>query len=155
MSESTIEALIKQPKLLSSGFREVLLQNFKEQDVHRRSELKVTGTESDGFIMIIRISKLNTLDFSLILGYEQRETTGVFLLRRYNGKSHTHTNKIEGNQFRDFHIHSATERYQIRGFREEAYAEVTDRYSDLGGALNCMIADCGFVLPSDEPIPMF
>lgn len=121
LTDATLDALIKQQKPLPSGFREIL-SKMKEEDVHRRSELRITGSDNDIFIIKLRINKLNAFDFSAILAYEQRETTGVFLLRRYNGKSHTHTNRIEGNSFRDFHIHAATERYQTRGFREEAYA---------------------------------
>jgi hypothetical protein len=70
----------------------------------------------------------------------------VFRLRRYNGKSHEHTNKIEGNKFYDFHIHYATERYQNTGFTEDAFAMITNRYNSFHGALNCMVQDCGFQL---------
>jgi hypothetical protein len=71
----------------------------------------------------------------------------VFRLRRCNGKSHEHSNIIEEKRFYDFHIHTATERYQDAGLREDWYAEPTDRYNDFNGALRCMFKDCGFVLP--------
>jgi len=71
----------------------------------------------------------------------------LFRLRRYNGRSHQHTNRIEGNTFYDFHIHMATERYQVAGYEEYHYAETTDRFADLGGAIRCMIQDCAFELP--------
>jgi len=35
-------------------------------------------------------------------------------------------NLIEGNRICEFHIHTATERYQRRGMREDGYAEATD-----------------------------
>lgn len=39
----------------------------------------------------------------------------------------------------------ATERYQLRdGSDEEAYAVVTNRYSDVKGAIQCLYVDCGF-----------
>lgn len=154
LNDAVIETLLKEPKPLPSGFRDTLLHNMKEEGTHKRSQLSVTGTDGDNFVIMVRMNKLNLLDFSVILGYELRDTTGLFLLRRYNGKSHEHTNQIERDRFRDFHIHTATERYQIRGDKEEAYAVPTERYSDLGGALNCMIADCGFILPSGEPTPL-
>lgn len=70
-------------------------------------------------------------------------------LRRYNGKSHEHTNKIESQKFGGYHIHQATERYQQSGTREDEYAEPTRRYSDLHGAFRCMIGDCKFIEPSN------
>ena len=64
-----------------------------------------------------------------------------FRLRRYNGKSHEHTNHIECESFYDFHVHLAPERYQNFGTREDAYAEPTERYSDFRGAVQYLIDD--------------
>ena len=152
LTDDVIEVLIDEPKPLPSGYRETLIgKKMKKEDLHKRSELPITGTQDSVFHIKVRQSTINPLNFSVILAYEFKETTGLFLLRRYNGKSHEHTNKIEGNRFRDFHIHYATERYQAKGFSEEAYAEVANSYSDLGGALNRMISDCQCLLPPDEP----
>jgi len=156
LTDEAIVALIHESKQLPSGYRETLIgSKMKKEDIHKRGDLKVIGADGNTFYIKVRISTLNVLNFSVILGYEPKETTSLFLLRRYNGKSHEHTNKIEGHRFRDFHIHYATERYQARGFAEETYAEVTTLYSDLGGALNCFISDCNFLFPSDEPLPLF
>ena len=77
-------------------------------------------------------------------------SNSIFKIRRYNGKSHQHGNKIEGDVMYDFHIHMATERYQIAGYpKEESYAEPTDRYSDIHGALRCMMEDCNIIAPND------
>lgn len=38
------------------------------------------------------------------------------------------------------------ERYQLAGRKEEFYAEITDRYSNLRGALRCLIEDCNVSL---------
>jgi hypothetical protein len=92
---------------------------------------------------------LNILDFSVILGYTTNASSQVFRLRRYNGKSHEPTNKIERQTFYDFHIHMATERYQNSGLREDAYAVPTNKYGDFQGALDLMFEDCGFILPSN------
>ena len=78
------------------------------------------------------------------------QSNRLFRLRRNNGRSHEHTNSIEGDTFYDFHIHTATERYQDLGSREDAYAEATDRYSDYAGAVDCMLADAGFDIPFDN-----
>ena len=79
----------------------------------------------------------------------------LFRLRRHNGKSHEHTNQIEQITFYDFHIHMATERYQELGTREDAFAEVTDRYGDYESALRCLVEDCGFEVPPNPQIDLF
>ena len=48
----------------------------------------------------------------------------------------------------------ATERYQEIGAREDAYAEVTDRYSELSGALDCLSRDAAFDVPPDEQLSL-
>ena len=99
--------------------------------------------------MIFRQNKINPLDFSGILAVRVPGSSQIFRLRRYNGKSHEHTNHIEAVTFYDFHIHVATERYQQRGTREDAYAEPTDRYGDFYGALRCLIDDANLEVPSE------
>lgn len=106
----------------------------------------MAGASGANFRLIIRLSDFNPLDFSIILALNPPESNQLFRLRRYNGKSHEHTNTIEGNTFYGFHIHEATERYQEIGAREDAYAEPTDRYADFYGALQCLLEDCGFEL---------
>ena len=90
------------------------------------------------------------MNFSVILGVLPVDTNQLFRLRRYNGKTHEHKNKIEGEKFYDFHIHMATERYQREsGQAEDSYAKTTDRFADLHTALQCMQADCNFDVPKD------
>lgn len=88
------------------------------------------------------MSKLNQLDFSAILAVRLPKANTVFRLRRYNGRSHEHTNRIEGQRFYGFHIHLATERYQALGMDEEAYAEPTERFCDFESAVQCLVDDC-------------
>jgi hypothetical protein len=76
-------------------------------------------------------------------------------LRRYNGKSHEHTNPIEEDTFYDFHIHKATERYQMIGAREDTFAEPTEKFSDFHEAISCMIKDCNFEVPVDPQRKLF
>jgi hypothetical protein len=79
----------------------------------------------------------------------------IFRLRRYNGKSHEHTNLIEDVSFYEYHIHQATERYQLLGAREDSYAEPTDRFSDFYQAVSCLMEDCGFEIPSGAQRSLF
>ena len=76
-------------------------------------------------------------------------------LRRYNGKSHRHSNPMEGDRFYDFHIHTATERYQLSGNREDTYAVSSDRYASLEEAIDCLLEDCAFVLPQGHQADIF
>lgn len=71
----------------------------------------------------------------------------LFRLRRYNGP-HEHTNSIEGTTLNDFHFHTATERYQKLGAKEDSFAEVTSRHWNLDSAIKCLLEDCGF-----DPLP--
>lgn len=147
LTDTEIAALLSEAKPLGSGcFSKMQL---RPKQGHKERELDVTGTNGSEFRLILRQSLFNVLDFSAILAYSSKSSSQVFRLRRYNGKSHEHTNKIEQQTFYDFHIHLATERYQQSGLREDAYAEATNRYGDFQGALSCLIGDCGLILPSD------
>ena len=144
-SDNEIAMLIAEPKPLPSNWRSLL--QTKPKWGHDESEFLVTIAAQNEFRVIIRKSRFNSIDFSAILGVRLPQSNRIFRLRRYNGKSHEHTNKLEGQTFYDFHIHTATERYQKLGNRdprEDAFAEVTDRYGDATGALDCLITDAGF-----------
>ncbi len=147
LTDDEISALIGETKQLEPGYLSKL--QLRTKPGHREREMDITGANGTEFRLILRQSLLNVLDFSVILAYSGKSSSQTFRLRRYNGKSHEHTNRIERQTFYDFHIHIATERYQLSGFREDAFAEVTDRYGDLQGALNCLVQDCGLVLPSN------
>ena len=117
--------------------------------------MDIEGVDDNQFRLILRQSSFNTLDFSIILTFCLPDSNQLFRLRRYNGKSHEHTNKIELNTFYNFHIHTATERYQEFGTREDAYAEPSDRFSDFHTAINCMLSDCGFDVPKNPQTSLF
>lgn len=124
---------------------------MKPKRGHAESELELRGENGSEFRIIKRRSNFNPLDFSVILAYRMPASSQVLRLRRYNGRSHEHTNPIEAETFYDFHIHMATERYQRTGNREDTYAVTTDRYTDLEGAFACLLADCGCVVPPPGP----
>ena len=151
-SDQDIDALLREGKRLPEDFR-VRLQ-MRQKRGHKERELEVDGTGGNRFRIVLRQSDHNALDFSVILAVLPSNTKQQFRLRRYNGK-HEHTNLIEGVRFYGFHIHMATERYQESGTREDAYAEPTERYSDLHGALSCMLEDCGFEAPETRQQTLF
>ncbi|MFH2144363.1 MAG: hypothetical protein ABIJ97_18210, partial [Bacteroidota bacterium] len=122
LSDKEIKELLDERKQLTIAPEE-LLRNMKDKRGHRGSEHVIPRPDGSSFVIKVRLGNENPLDFSAILGYNPPKSTKIFLLRRYNGKSHEHKNKLENeNVFYDFHIHTATERYQREGVKEEFFA---------------------------------
>ncbi len=152
-SDMEIARMIEERKALPEKYRSLV--QLRDKRGHRERELDITGAEGTRYRLFLRQSLFNSLDFSIILAVIPENSSQLFRLRRYNGKHGEHTNQIEGNTFYDFHIHEATERYQESGFREDAFAEVTDRYGDFHEALGCMFEDCGFEFPQQAQRELF
>jgi hypothetical protein len=148
LSDDQIGELIAEAKAIPTGLDPATTLILRHQ--HYRKEFKVVSSSGNEFVVAIRKSALNVLDFSVILGYQLPHVHTIFRLRRYNGKSHHHTNTIEKQTFYDFHIHTATERYQRPGFKEDHFAVTTDRYYDLDSAIGCLCDDCGFRSPTNQ-----
>jgi hypothetical protein len=124
LTDSQIQALLNERKVLPADFQRKIGRRVSRLS-HQRADVELKGVSGGRYCIMVRQSELNQLDFSAILGYYLPQTTSVFRLRRYNGRSHFHVNRIEGDSFRDFHIHMATERYQRLGAREDTYAQLT------------------------------
>jgi len=152
-SDAEILSLINERKPLPTDYRTRIQTRPKRG--HKESELDVKGNNGSDFRLILRQSTFNSLDFSVILIYRPPKSNQLFRLLRYNGRSHEHTNYIEGGTFYDFHIHQATERYQESGAREDTYARPTDRFADLHQAISCMLNDCSFDVPFDPQRRLF
>jgi hypothetical protein len=152
-SDQEIAALIQERKPLPADWRNRV--RLRPKRGHEERDLELTGDGGGEFRMILRQNRINRLDFSLILAVRVPQSNQLFRLRRYNGKSHEHTNHIEDQTFYDFHIHMATERYQEIGTREDAYAEPTDRYGDFHGALRCLIDDANLEVPPEAQGQLF
>src|SRR6266496_3377325 len=152
LSEAAITELIVERKPIPDGLQP--LSRLVQRNQHVRRDYDVRCNMGNSFVVNVRRNMLNQFDFSVILGYQLPGVNTMFLLRRYNGKSHYHTNPIENVRFRGFHIHTATERYQKFGRKVELFAELTTRYADLDGAIGCLLADCGFREPIEES-PLF
>ncbi|NLY39115.1 MAG: hypothetical protein GX044_07430 [Firmicutes bacterium] len=153
LTDQQIQDLIKEQKPLPPDYQQRL--RLKPKRGHHESQLTITGNNGNRFRVILRKSDYNSMDFTVILAYLVPNTNQVFRLRRYNGKSHEHTNKIEGNRIFGFHIHLATERYQDSGMREDAYAEQSDEYSDINSAVMLMFKQCNFQMPSGTQMSLF
>ncbi len=153
LTDTKIAALIAEAKPLPEDY--IRRVQTKPKRGHRERELDLVGANGSGFRLILRESSFNALDFSVILAWLPPQSTNPFRLRRYNGRSHEHTNALESQKFYQFHMHLATERYQQSGLREDAFAEPTTRYHDFAGALRCLLQDCGFELPPNRQSGLF
>lgn len=145
-SDREIAALVEQPKLLPLDWSDRLLQIPKPG--HRECRIDFPGEGGDEFRIILRQNWLNPLDFSVILTVRAVGSAQLFRLRRYDGRSHEHTNQIEGDSFRGFHIHTATARYQEGNRPMDGFAQPTDRYASVNEALRCLIDDANLAPPS-------
>ncbi len=144
-SDEDIALLISEVKSIPVSLAHIGAK-FREKRGHKEFDYFINRPDGSLFIMKIRQSLENALAFSVILALQPKGKSELFILRRYNGKNHRHRNRIEKDiAFYDFHIHTATERYQNEGMYEEGYAVVTDRYVDLNGAIESLIADCNIV----------
>ena len=152
LTDTDIQRLTEETKLLPENFQEQI--RLKSKRGHKEAELSASGVDGSSFKLILRQSNFNPFDFSVILGYEIPKTNVLFRLRRYNGSSHWHTNKIEGDRFFGYHIHLATQRYQQSGLDQDGYAEPTQRYADLQDALSCALTDCKFELPPNAQLTL-
>jgi len=146
-TDQEIEKLKCERKLLPRSWSGALRLQSKRG--HCERNLDFVGEGESRFRLILRKSRFNILDFSIILAVRSPGSNRLFRLQRYNGRSHEHTNAIEHETFYDFHIHTATQRYQERGAREDAYARVTDRYDSFHGAMHCLINDMNLQFPPD------
>lgn len=153
LNDTEISNLIQERKKFPLNY-ESLFQT-KAKKGHKEQELSLPRDDGSQFKVILRQNLINSLDFSLILGYIPPKTTALFRLRRYNGKSHQHTNKIERETFYDFHIHQATERYQALGFEEDGFAVTSLEYADIHKALGCFIKGCSIELPVNSQLKLF
>ncbi len=155
LTDEQIQDLIDEPKRIDCSTAS-LLGTMKNKSGRASSHFqnshqfpRVDG-EGDWFIYLRR-NRLNPLDFSCGLGFIPQGRKQAFMLRRYNGKSHEHTNRLEKqNPFYDFHIHQATERYQTSSYDDAHYATATNAYFDLASAFKCLMDDCRILDNSDE-----
>ncbi|HVA80929.1 MAG TPA: hypothetical protein VNF29_08390 [Candidatus Binataceae bacterium] len=147
-----IAELLQRPKLLPRNWRSRLALRVRPELSQKTASITLRAND-DEFRLSIRQSTINELDFSVIVMYRPPLENRWMRLRRYKGLHGVgeHRNRLEHQKIRGVHIHTATLRYQEHGFREEAYAEETNLYSEVHGAIKLMLSDCHFIEPSSDP----
>jgi hypothetical protein len=150
LTDDRIERLRRMPKRVTNpGARAVLDANHEKRDYILESE-----DGSERFRLFVRQNKTVSDDFSCGLQWLPAGSEEL-ILTRYNGPSHRHPNRLEGDRL-DFvcHIHRTTERYLRANLKPEAFAELTTAYRTCGGALHCLAGDCrvaGLETKADHP----
>lgn len=101
------------------------------------------------FAIFLRQSTRLKSSFSVGLRLLSSDTHVTLI--RCNGSSHPHKNHIEKERFEaQCHVHIATERYLSIGRKDEGFAEPTDEYNDMRGALMYLMQRCNI---SNLPLP--
>jgi hypothetical protein len=145
IDDAEIGRLIAVQKLLPDDWERALRARSKKDFAHKKASLEIQ-TPDGGFTIIIRENTINTLSFSVILACT-RPNGSFFRLRRYNGRHGEHLNHLERQIVTGCHIHQATARYQIAGYREDAFAVASTDFSDTASALQLMFSQCTFKIP--------
>lgn len=155
LTDEKIAALIAMPKRVTNpGARR------KVSSKHEQVNYNVIGNDDETVFQIFARQSIKIAEsFSCGLLWISPSGESVTLIR-YNGTSHPHENALERSRFEfHCHVHMATERYIAANKRAETYAETTDRYSTLSGAIHCLLKDCVVtgldVGPENQTIGLF
>lgn len=126
----------------------------KEKDGHEQYNYKLQSQTGEyEFELYTRQNLREGMEDDFSCGISWLSSNGeVFTLKRYNGPSHVHRNQLE-NTFitQKPHIHISTEKYVRANRKPEGFAEETNRYNSLKGALHCLVIDCNIVGLDTEP----
>lgn len=150
--------------LTDEKIRNLLLLEKRITNPNVRNKAKGKHTERDytvidksgelNFSIFVRQNSMLENDFSAGLIWHMPSGESITLCR-YNGSTHSHANRLEGTRLGyECHIHKATERYIQANKKAESFAEGTDRYQTVEGALHCLLLDCnvlGLQTTPDEP----
>ncbi|SES11879.1 hypothetical protein SAMN04487958_107167 [Vreelandella subterranea] len=129
--------------------------HWKEQKGSRQRNYKLVSACGKHFEMYIRQNMRIEDAFSCGLRFiHPKGKEHNLTLCRYNGSDHTHSNPLESSDIihERCHIHRATHRYIQAGRKPEHYAETTDRYTSLEGAIEALCHDCSIIFPDSNPL---
>lgn len=137
LTDDEIARLLALPKTIT---------NPRAREKHQKGSIRLNySATADGasFEIYIRQNLLVPDAFSCGLTYFHHSGEKVTLMR-CNGGYHPHGNPLEGVDTIGVccHVHIATQRYMEAGRRPEHYAEATDLFSDVNGALITLMEKC-------------
>lgn len=157
LSDIECANLIAEQKTLPKNWRTRLKPRPKVQTAFAQASLDVTGATGHRFRIFVRKNVEWQEDFSIGLIFIDDGTQAEeYVLTRYNGSSHKHTNHIEKEEGKtDFtfantcHIHRATERYQKKR-KIDGYAEPTSEFQNFDSAFSAFISGNGFEVEGES-----
>jgi len=130
----------------------------KTKDGHEQYNYKVKSVGSDDyeFELYTRQNLREGMEDDFSCGISWLAPNGEsFTLRRYNGLSHIHPNRLENEKLEYVcHVHKATEKYIKANLKATGYAEKTESYDTLKGALHCLVHDCNISgIATEQDLP--
>lgn len=141
ITDEKIEKLLDCPKRLTNP-----QARKKNKEGHEQVNYKVISLDDSDhkFEIYARQNLRSGMDDDFSCGISWVAANGETLtLKRYNGSSHSHANHLEKTRLEYVcHIHIATEKYLHANRKAEGYANETNRYTTLDGALHCLITEC-------------
>lgn len=150
LTENRIFDLIRCPKKVTNPSA-----RSREIDGHVQLNYKVVAEDDSGytFELYTRQNVRNGMHDDFSCGLRWIAPNGDSLtLKRYNGSSHNHLNHLTSERLgKVCHIHTASEQYIKANKKPEGYAETTNHYNSLAGALHCLIKDCNITGLSSSP----
>ncbi len=141
LSDDQISELLNCPKHVDNP----QARNINKEG-HNQVNYKVTATDVSErkFEIYVRQNLGTDMNDDFSCGISWVAPNGETLtLKRYNGPSHDHPNPLENTRTGlKCHIHIATEKYIRANRKAEGYAEETNRFRTINGALHCLVTDC-------------
>jgi hypothetical protein len=136
LTDDKITQLLACPKRVENP-----LAREKQENKHLRRDFKVVSEDNEHrFTLFTRQSTKITDGFSAGLLWHAKSGDDVMLMR-CNGSDHPHPNKLEREHISyKCHVHTATERYILANRKTEGYAEETQAYQTLVGALHYLVS---------------
>jgi len=156
LTDDEIRSLLDERKVAPKNWKTRLKPCAVRGQPDRRRSWTVTGANGNNFRVDVRDNPNVLFDFSIILSLVERNGD-EYRLVRFNGKHRSrHTNKWEKNHGEPnaqiqigFHIHTATERYQLDlECKIDGYAETTNQYHSFDSALTSFMSSHGFLIES-------
>ena len=141
ITDDKIKSLLSCPKRLINP-----QARTKNKEGHEQVNYKVISIDSSDyqFELYKRQNLREGMEDDFSCGLSWIAPNGDTLtLKRYNGPSHNHPNHLENEKTgHKCHVHMATEKYIKANRKPEGFAEITERYKTLEGALHCLVKDC-------------
>lgn len=145
MSKITAK-MLQDLKAIQKELTKPLKQKWIVERKFRQLNVELIGIDGvDSFSLYMRQNELHENDFSCGISLIKQGENNL-TLARYNGSSHIHVNKLDGQRFEfECHIHEANPACLKLAKKIEDYAIATQRYTNLAGAIKCLLSDYNII----------